>query len=196
MSIQTLVFATHNAHKAAEVEKILGGAYSVKTLHDIGCHEEIPETAITLEGNAFIKARHVKLHYCLDCFSEDTGLEVAALLGAPGVLTARYAGEAKDPQANMALLLKNLEGKSDRSAQFRTVIALIQGEKVTLFEGICKGRIAEEPRGSKGFGYDPVFVPEGYDQTFAELGDEIKNEISHRARATRKLIDFLQRQVT
>jgi XTP/dITP diphosphohydrolase len=187
-----LVFATNNAHKAQEIEQILGSGYSVKTLKDIGCHEDIAETAITLEGNAFIKARHVKLNYEHDCFSEDTGLEVAALLGAPGVVTARYAGDSRDPQANMALLLKNLEEHTDRSAQFRTVIALIQDEKVTLFEGICKGTIAAAPRGTGGFGYDPIFIPEGYDLTFAELGDDVKNEISHRARATRKLIGYLR----
>jgi XTP/dITP diphosphohydrolase len=191
MNKQILVFATHNKHKAKEIEQILGDGFTVKTLTDIGCMEEIPETAITLEGNAFIKARHVKLNYELDCFSEDTGLEVTALLGAPGVLTARYAGDAKDPNENMALLLKNLADKSDRTAQFRTVIALIKGEQVTLFEGICKGSIALEPRGTGGFGYDPIFIPEGYDKTFAELADSVKNTISHRARATTKLIDYL-----
>jgi XTP/dITP diphosphohydrolase len=188
---QQLVFATHNANKALEIEAILGSAWSVKTLKDIGCHEDIPETAINLEGNAFIKAKHVATRYDMDCFSEDTGLEVTALLGAPGVHTARYAGEDRDPLANMQLLLRNLEAHTDRSARFRTVIALIVGEKVTLFEGICKGSIAMAPRGTNGFGYDPIFIPEGYEETFAELGDEVKNVISHRARATRKLIEFL-----
>jgi XTP/dITP diphosphohydrolase len=191
MQKMELVFATNNAHKAQEIEQILGDGFSVKTLKDIGCHEDIAETAITLEGNAFIKARHVRVNYDLDCFSEDTGLEVTALLGAPGVVTARYAGESRDPQANMNLLLKNLEEHTDRSAQFRTVIALIVEDKVTLFEGVCRGTIATAQRGEGGFGYDPIFIPDGYDLTFAELGDDVKNEISHRARATRKLIDYL-----
>jgi XTP/dITP diphosphohydrolase len=193
MTQTELVFATNNAHKAKEIEQILGSSFKIKTLKDIGCHEEIAETAITLEGNAFLKAKHVRTKYDLDCFSEDTGLEVAALLGAPGVRTARYAGEAKSAEDNMNLLLKNLEQYEDRSAQFRTVIALIQDQTITLFEGVCRGRIATEKRGNGGFGYDPIFIPEGYDLSFAELGDEVKNEISHRARATKKLIQFLSK---
>jgi XTP/dITP diphosphohydrolase len=185
--MHTLVFATNNPHKAREVEQILGGNFQVKTLRDIGCFEEIEETEPTLEGNALLKARYVKEKYGYDCFSEDTGLEVETLGGAPGVHTARYAGESRDPEANITLLLKNLEGKENRCARFRTVIALIFNEKETLLEGICEGRIAPQKSGTGGFGYDPVFVPDGYEQTFAQLGDEVKNRISHRAKATEKL---------
>lgn len=190
--MKTLVFATNNANKAREVEQILGGQYLIKTLPDIGCTEEIEETETTLEGNALLKARFVKERFGFDCFSEDTGLEVNALDGAPGVHTARYAGDARDANANTALLLQNLAGQPDRSATFRTVIALlIDGEEI-LLEGACPGSIATEKRGDKGWGYDPVFIPEGYDQTFAELGDAVKNQVSHRARAMVKLVDTLQ----
>lgn len=190
--MKTLVFATNNANKAREVEQILGGQYLIKTLPDIGCTEEIEETETTLEGNALLKARFVKERFGFDCFSEDTGLEVNALDGAPGVHTARYAGAARDANANTALLLQNLAGQPDRSATFRTVIALlIDGEEI-LLEGACPGSIATEKRGDKGWGYDPVFIPEGYDQTFAELGDAVKNQVSHRARAMVKLVDTLQ----
>jgi XTP/dITP diphosphohydrolase len=189
--MRTLVFATNNPHKAHEVEQILEGQFVVKTLRDIGCHDDIEETADTLEGNALIKARYVREHFALDCFSEDTGLEVVALGGAPGVHTARYAGEARSADANMDLLLRNLVGQTDRSAQFRTVIALTVDGVETLFEGVCRGRIAEARSGVGGFGYDPIFVPEGYEHTFAELGDDIKNRISHRALATEKLRAFL-----
>ncbi|MCC6461306.1 MAG: non-canonical purine NTP diphosphatase [Saprospiraceae bacterium] len=189
-----LVFATNNAHKAREIEQILGGAYQVRTLKDIGCHEDIEETEDTLEGNALLKARYVKKHYGFDCFSEDTGLEVDALGGGPGVHTARYAGEAKDPEANIALLLHNLEDKASRRAQFRTVIALSMGEQEILLEGICPGQIAAEKKGQGGWGYDPVFMPDGYEQTFAELGEAIKNTISHRALATEKLRQWLAGQ--
>jgi len=191
-SMHTLVFATNNPHKAREIEQILGPGFAVKTLRDIGCLEEIEETEPTLEGNALLKARYVKQQYGYDCFSEDTGLEVHALGGAPGVYTARYAGDEKSPEANIALLLKNLEGTADRRAQFRTIIALIVEGKETLLEGICPGSIARQKSGTGGFGYDPVFVPEGYDRTFAELGDDIKNRISHRARATQQLIAALK----
>jgi XTP/dITP diphosphohydrolase len=182
-----LVFATNNAHKAREIEQILGGAYRILTLKDIGCLEEIEETEPTLEGNALLKARYVKEKYGYDCFSEDTGLEVEALNGAPGVHTARYAGDAKDPEANIALLLASLEGKENRRAQFRTVIALVSDGKEVLLEGVCPGRIALVKRGTGGFGYDPVFIPAGYDEPFAVLGDAVKNQISHRAIATEKL---------
>ncbi len=182
-----LVFATNNAHKAREIEQILGGAYRILTLKDIGCLEEIEETEPTLEGNALLKARYVKEKYGYDCFSEDTGLEVEVLNGAPGVHTARYAGDAKDPEANIALLLASLEGKENRRAQFRTVIALVSDGKEVLLEGICPGRIALAKRGTGGFGYDPVFIPDGYDEPFAVLGDTVKNQISHRAIATEKL---------
>lgn len=186
-----LVFATNNAHKAREIEQILGGSYQVKTLKDIGCLEDIEETEDTLEGNALLKARYVKKHYGFDCFSEDTGLEVEALGGGPGVHTARYAGEAKDPEANIALLLQNLEGNASRRAQFRTVIAVSMGEQEILLEGICPGQIALEKKGQGGWGYDPVFMPDGYEQSFAELGEAIKNTISHRALATEKLRQWL-----
>jgi len=188
-----LVFATNNPHKAREVEQILGGAYQIKTLKDIGCHEEIEETADTLEGNALLKARYVKERYGYDCFSEDTGLEVTALNGAPGVHTARYAGPGRDPDDNIRLLLHELEGKNDRSARFRTIIALTTAEGEVLLEGICTGRIATAKQGVGGFGYDPVFIPDGYEATFAVLGEEIKNKVSHRAKATAKLVETLGR---
>jgi len=188
----TLVFATNNPHKAQEVEQILGGAYQVKTLRDIGCLEDIEETEDTLEGNALLKARHVKQRYGYDCFSEDTGLEVDALGGQPGVHTARYAGPQRSAEDNIQLLLSNLEGKPDRRARFRTIIALITDGQEILLEGICPGSIATEKRGTGGFGYDPVFIPEGYDQSFAELGEEVKNRISHRALATEKLVRELR----
>ena len=190
-SMIQLVFATNNPHKAREIEQILGGGYQVKTLKDIGCLEDIEETADTLEGNALLKARYVKEKYGYNCFSEDTGLEVEALRGAPGVHTARYAGEQRDPADNIRLLLQNLEGHDNRLARFRTIIALIINDQEILFEGICPGRIAAQPSGTGGFGYDPVFIPEGYEETFAELGDEVKNQISHRAKATEKLVKHL-----
>lgn len=160
-------------------------------MSDIGCHEEIPETGATLEANALIKAQFVKERYGYDCFADDTGLEVDALGGAPGVYSSRYAGEACNPQENMDKLLRELNGKSDRSARFRTVIALLLDGETLFFEGEVAGRIIEERRGEAGFGYDPVFVPDGYNQTFAELGNDEKNRISHRAIATRKVVEFL-----
>jgi XTP/dITP diphosphohydrolase len=190
--MHTLVFATNNPHKAKEVEQILGGQYQVKTLKDIGCLEDIEETADTLEGNAIIKAQYVKNNYGFDCFSEDTGLFVNALNGDPGVHTARYAGEARNADDNINLLLKNLADKTDRSARFITIITIIMGEKEIHLEGICPGRIAQQRSGTGGFGYDPVFIPDGYDLTFAELGEEIKNKISHRALATKQLVAYLQ----
>ena len=190
--MKTLVFATNNPHKAREVELILGPGYSIKTLPDIGCTEEIEETENTLEGNALLKARYVKEKFGYDCFSEDTGLEVEALDGAPGVHTARFAGPARSADDNNRLLLQKLEGKPNRKAQFRTVIALLRGEEEMLLEGICPGKIAEQKSGNGGFGYDPVFIPDGYEDTFAILGDEIKSKISHRAVATQKLIACLK----
>ena len=190
--MKVLVFATNNAHKAREIESILGPGFQIKTLRDIGCLEDIEETEPTLEGNALLKARYVKERYGYDCFSEDTGLEVTSLDGAPGVHTARYAGPGRDPDDNIQLLLKNLENKSDRSARFRTIIALLYDQQEVLLEGICQGSIATEKRGTGGFGYDPVFVPDGYDHTFAELGDEVKNGISHRERATAKLLEAIR----
>lgn len=187
-----IVFATNNAHKLEEIRAILGQKIEVLSLADIDCHDDIPETADTLEGNALIKARWVKERYGFDCFADDTGLEVTALGGAPGVHTARYAyPDRHDPEANTAKLLQALENKSDRSAQFRTAIALIYNGKEHLFEGVVKGFISTEKRGTEGFGYDPVFSPEDTGRTFAELGTEVKNRISHRARAVAKLADFL-----
>ena len=191
-----LVFATNNAHKLQEVRQILGDSFEVVGLCDIGCTEDIPETAETLEGNALQKARYVRDHYGLDCFADDTGLEVRALDGAPGVHTARYAelfgtGETHDSNANMNLLLHNLENKSDRHARFRTVFALLYQGEEHLFEGIVKGEIIRQRRGGAGFGYDPIFQPEGYTQTFAEMGNDAKNNISHRARAVKKLAEYV-----
>jgi XTP/dITP diphosphohydrolase len=160
-------------------------------MDEIGCNEDIPETAGTLEGNALLKAQYIKTHYGYDCFAEDTGLEVKALNNAPGVYSARYAGESKDSKANMHKVLEALKNRKDRSARFRTVIALIIGEKEYLFEGIVEGKLIEEARGNAGFGYDPVFVPEGYTETFAEMGIDVKNKISHRAKAVEQLKRFL-----
>lgn len=192
--MKRLVFATNNAHKLEEVSAILGDKIELLSLKDIGCHTDIPETADTLEGNALLKSSYIFDNYHLDCFADDTGLEVEALHGAPGVYSARYAGgEGHDAQANMLKLLREMEGKENRKAQFRTAISLILDGKQYLFEGIIKGEIIKEKRGDSGFGYDPIFVPEGYNQTFAELGNDIKNKISHRALAVNKLCDFLRR---
>lgn len=191
-----IVFATNNSHKLEEIRQILGKSIEVLSLADINCHEDIPETAPTIEGNAMMKARYVYDKYGTPCFADDTGLEVEALDGAPGVYSARYAGgEGHDSEANMRKLLHELEGKENRRAQFRTVIALIEqkdGKPVAhTFEGKIEGHISDEKRGTSGFGYDPIFVPEGYDQSFAELGNEIKNKISHRARAVARLAEYL-----
>lgn len=191
-----IVFATNNAHKLQEVRQILGNRFDVVGLSDIGCTEDIPETADTLEGNALQKARYVKEHYGLDCFADDTGLEVRALDGAPGVHTARYAelfgsGATHDSNANMNLLLHNLANKTDRHARFRTVIALLYKGEEHLFEGIVEGEILPERHGDEGFGYDPVFEPEGRGISFAQMAAQEKNAISHRGRATQKLAHFL-----
>lgn len=186
-----LVFATNNKHKLEEVRSILPQEIEVISLEEIHCHEEIPETASTLEGNALQKALFVKEHYGFDCFADDTGLEVEALNNAPGVYSARYAGPQNDAQANMRKLIGELEGIENRKARFRTVIALLLEGKEYTFEGIIDGTIIEEEKGTTGFGYDPIFIPKGYDQTFAELGNDIKNNISHRALAVRKLTEFL-----
>ena len=171
-----LVFATNNAHKLEEVAAILGDQIELLSLNDIGCHTDIPETAETLEGNALLKSSFIFKNYGLDCFADDTGLEVEALDGAPGVYSARYAGgEGHDAQANMLKLLHELEGKENRKAQFRTAISLILDGKEYLFEGVIKGEIIREKRGDSGFGYDPVFKPEGYERTFAELGNDVKS---------------------
>ncbi len=188
-----LVFATNNAHKLQEVSAILGDKVELLSLKAIGCNDDIPETADTLEGNALMKARYIHERYHCDCFADDTGLEVEALNGAPGVYSARYAGVAHDSEANMQKLLKELNGKENRKARFRTVIALILDNKEYLFDGIVNGEIVKEKRGGSGFGYDPIFVPEGETETFAELGEEKKNLISHRARAVQALQEFLNR---
>lgn len=186
-----IVFATNNPHKLQELRRIAGDSWNILSLEDIGCHEDIPETADTLEGNAELKARFVKEKYGYDCFADDTGLMVDALGGAPGVYSARYAGPGHDSQANMKLLLENMSGKSERTARFRTVIALLQGDNLHLFEGIVEGEITLEPSGCAGFGYDPVFKPAESNVTFAEMDADAKNAISHRGRATAKLIDYL-----
>ena len=190
---EKLVFATNNAHKLEEISNILGEKIELLSLKDIQCIADIPETAETLEGNAMQKAEYIFQHFGLNCFADDTGLEVEALDGAPGVYSARYAGSGHDSEANMKKLLENLQGVSNRKAQFRTSICLIMNVEKHLFDGICKGHIIEEKRGGAGFGYDPIFVPEGYEQTFAELGNDIKNKISHRAKAVEMLCDFLMK---
>lgn len=187
-----LVFATNNRHKLDEVRAIVGDKVEVLSLNDIGCHDDIPETADTLQGNALIKARYIYEKFGVDCFADDTGLEVEALDGAPGVFSARYAGEECDSEANMQKLLQNLTGKSNRNAQFRTVIALIIKGEEKLFNGIVKGTITEEKRGDSGFGYDPVFVPEGFSKSFAQMSGDMKNSISHRYRATLELSNYLK----
>lgn len=187
-----LVFATNNKHKLEEMRAILGGKVELLSLADIDCHDDIPETADTLEGNALIKARYIYDKYGCSCFADDTGLEVDALGGEPGVYSARYAGENNDSEANMRKLLQNLTGKSERSAQFRTVIALIIEGDEFLFDGIVRGRISEERMGSAGFGYDPIFVPDGYEESFAQMAAEQKNAISHRSRAASALNDYLE----
>ena len=220
-----IVFATNNQHKLSEIRQILGSRVEVLSLKDIGCYADIPETGSTLEENALQKAQYVYDNYHIDCFADDTGLEVDALAGAPGVYSARYAAmgsapvaapspsaavgcasapsaavgcaaavpqpKGHDSEANMARLLRELGENNNRHARFRTVIALIQHGEVHEFEGIVNGEIIRERRGGEGFGYDPIFQPDGYDKTFAELGTDIKNQISHRARATAKLCDFL-----
>ncbi len=186
-----LVFATHNPNKAEEVRKLLPSGLQLLTLDEIGCLEEIPETANTLEGNALLKARHVHRNYHRSCFADDTGLLVPALGGAPGVHSARYAGPGKDAVANMEKLLHALQGAEDRSAYFRTVIVLLHREEEHHFVGEVHGKILETARGSGGFGYDPVFQPQGYSETFAELPMAEKNRISHRGIAFSKLLQFL-----
>ena len=188
-----IVFATNNEHKLREIRAIIHDGTEVLSLADIGCHADIPETADTLEGNALIKAHFVYDNYGYDCFADDTGLEVEALDGAPGVHTARYAGDNQDSQANMRKLLQEMKGKDNRKARFRTAIALIQGGEEHLFSGEVSGTITTEPLGNKGFGYDPVFIPEDTGLTFAQLGEDVKNHISHRARAVAKLTEFLNK---
>ena len=195
--MKKLVFATNNEHKLSEVRAILKDTYQVLSLNDINCHEDIPETADNLKDNARQKAYFIYEHYHVDCFADDSGLEVEALNGAPGVYSARFAalegtGEPHDAKANTNRLLREIKDKDNRKAQFRTIVCLIQNGTEHLFEGIVKGSIITEERGSAGFGYDPVFMPASYNQTFAELGEDVKNSISHRARAIKKLVDYLQ----
>lgn len=189
--MKSLVFATNNKHKLQEVSEILGEQIKILTLKDIQCEEEIPETSDTIQGNAHQKADYIYTKYQVDCFADDTGLEVEALDGAPGVYSARYAGTAHDSQANRQKLLNEMKDKENRNAQFRTAILLILDGKKHLFEGTVKGTITHAEKGADGFGYDSIFIPDGYDKTFAELGEEIKNKISHRAEAVKKLAKFL-----
>ena len=206
-----IVFATNNPNKLQEIRDILGERFEIVSLQDIGCHEDIPETGETLQENALLKAKYVAEHYGLDCFADDTGLEVEALHGAPGVHSARYAeGTDHNSEANMQKLLHELQDKENRKARFRTVIALLQHPKNQLkenvenafaapeihyFEGHIDGIIAKEKRGNAGFGYDPIFIPNGYQQSFAELGETIKNHISHRAKAVEKLAEYLHSKI-
>lgn len=186
-----LVFATNNRHKLQEVRSMISGRYDIVGLEDIGCVEDIEETETTLEGNAKLKSDFINERYELDCFADDTGLEVEALGGAPGVFSARYAGEDATFEDNVNKLLEALQGETDRIARFRTVISLKLQGKQYFFEGICDGEITAQPSGEKGFGYDPIFRPQGYEQTFAEMSMEEKGRISHRGRAVSKLVQFL-----
>ena len=187
-----IVFATNNKHKLEEIKDILGKDFEIVSLGEIGCHEDIPETGLTLEENARQKSTYIVEHYNHDCFADDTGLEVDALNGEPGVHSARYAeGTDHDSEANMRKLLSKMANVKDRTARFRTVISLIINGVEHQFEGRVEGRIATEKHGTEGFGYDPIFIPEGYDKSFAELGEEVKNQISHRARAVKKLAEYL-----
>lgn len=187
-----ICFATNNKKKIEEVRAALGSEFTIVSLEEVGCQEELPETGDTLDHNAFQKARYVFDHYGVDCFADDTGLEVDALHGAPGVYSGRYAGEPRSDDRNVEKLLQEMQGISNRKARFRTVIALIQGGKEYAFEGVAEGEIIEQRTGNGGFGYDPVFKPRGYDQTFAELSMEEKNQISHRGKAVQALIKFLK----
>lgn len=190
--MKTLIFATGNPHKVAEVKAMIGDLYDLKSLVDIGCREAIPETASTLEGNALLKARYVRQHYGLDCFAEDSGLEIDALGGAPGVDSAHYAGPQRDAEDNMNLVLSELGATENRTARFRTVIALVLNGEEHTFEGVAEGRILPEKRGEGGFGYDPIFLPVGESRSFAQMTTDEKNAISHRARALRRLMEFLR----
>ncbi|MEI6061537.1 MAG: non-canonical purine NTP diphosphatase [Bacteroidota bacterium] len=186
-----LIFATNNKHKIDEIQAIIGDNFRIKSLEQLGCTEDIPETAATLEGNALIKAQYVYSTYGKNCFADDTGLEIEALDGRPGVFSARYATDGHDFEANIDKVLEELSGVTNRRARFRTVVALIMNGTVHYFEGIVEGEIIAERKGGKGFGYDPIFLPTGFEQTFAEMPLSEKNKISHRARAVCKLVDFL-----
>lgn len=196
--MKTLVFASNNAHKLEEIRAILGNKFDVKSLKDIGCNVDIPETGTTFRENALQKARYVKEHFGFDCFADDSGLQVEALSGEPGVYSARYAVKngrqvtaGNKDDANMDVLLEKLAGEENRKACFRTCIALIYEGETHFFDGVVEGHIITEKRGDGGFGYDPLFVPDGYEKTFAEMGNEVKNNISHRAKAVEKLAEFL-----
>lgn len=189
-----LCFASNNEHKLAEVRQIVGDRYEVVSLQDIGCQEELAEDQDTLEGNSRQKAEYVWQQYGVNCFADDTGLEVEALGGAPGAYSARYAGPQRSSADNIALLLENLEGKTNRQARFRTSITLFLNGRMQQFDGIVQGHIAPAASGQTGFGYDPVFVPEGYEQTFAQMPAALKNSISHRGRAMQQLVQFLKSQ--
>ena len=192
--MKKLVFATNNAHKLAEVRAILSPEYTIISLADLDCNEDIPETATTLEGNSLLKAKYVYDKFGFDCFADDTGLEVDALNGEPGVYSARYAGEENNSHENMRKVLSLLGDNKNRAACFRTVISLIQGGNTTLFEGKIEGVIISKPLGKSGFGYDPIFVPNNYVLSFAQLSAEEKNRISHRAMAVQKLVDYLEQK--
>lgn len=193
--MQPIVFATGNPNKVAEVSQLLEGEIEIKSLDDIDCTEVLPETSPTIAGNALEKARYVHKNYEVDCFSEDTGLEVDALNGEPGVYSARYAGPAHDDEANMSLLLANMKGEENRKARFHTVIALIIDGKEHQFEGTVEGHIIHHKKGNQGFGYDPIFMPDGYNRTFAQMPSEEKSSISHRGQAIRQLVAFLKTKV-
>jgi XTP/dITP diphosphohydrolase len=188
-----LVFATHNKNKYIEVKTMLPKHIELLSLDDIGCNEEIEETADTIEGNAILKANYVRDNYKLDCFADDTGLEVKSLNNEPGIYSARYAGDSHNSEANIKKLLKNLEGREDRSARFKTAIALTLNRSEIMFLGICEGEITKELRGESGFGYDPIFQPKGFDKTFAEMTLTQKSKIGHRGKAMRQLIDYLSK---
>lgn len=190
--MKEICFATNNRHKLEEIRKQIGDQYTILSLEDIGCQEEIPETQATVAGNSMQKAEYINVRYSVDVFADDTGLEVEALDGAPGVISSRYAGPNATNEENMDLLLKELEGVENRSARFRTVITLIIDNDLHQFEGIVEGKITQERMGEKGFGYDPIFVPEGHSVTFAQLSIEEKNQISHRGKAVKKMVDFFK----
>ncbi len=189
-----IVFATGNQNKVKEVQALMPSHITLLSLKDIDCNDDIPETQNTIEGNAIQKAEYIKTHFGYDCFADDTGLEVEALNGAPGVYSARYAGEQKNAEDNMQKVLSELKGENNRSAQFKTVIALYLNGKLHTFTGICKGEITEKKHGEKGFGYDPIFKPENHEQTFAEMELGLKNSIGHRGKAVTQLVDFLTQQ--
>lgn len=188
----TLVFATNNKNKLKEVQALLPSSIELKSLEDIGCTEDIIEDAPTIEGNAILKAKYIKDRYGYDCFADDTGLEVTALDGAPGVYSARYAGPQKEASDNMNKLLINLATQTDRSAQFKTVIAFAKADSIQTFEGICKGQITKEKHGDGGFGYDPIFQPDGYDATFAQMALSLKGKIGHRGKAVAKFVAYTE----